>query len=92
MSWSASTGGKSAEEIFGALDDSFNRFYHDAHTSVRAQFETAKDVVDTLLGVVDSDYYACSMGGHSQEASPGSAADSISVLLSAVPEQKLMAA
>lgn len=82
MSWGVSVTNKAPDEMFDDLSESFARQNPEAAESVKAQFETAKDCVDTLLGVVDGETYNCSLGGHSQEAG-GGVLDYVSVSLTA---------
>lgn len=83
MSWGVSASQKDAEELFTALDETFQANYADPHEAITAQFEAAKECVDSLLNVVEGEVFNCSLMGHSQEAMPGSAPDSLSISLSA---------
>lgn len=83
MSWGVSVTQKAPGELSDALDANFNQFYPDPHDEVKEQFQAAKEATDRLLDVVNGEYFNCSMGGHSQNAMPGSSPDAINVSLSA---------
>lgn len=85
MSWGVSVTSKTPDEMFEALSESFANQNPEAAESVKAQFETAKDCVDSLLGVVDGSVFNCSLSGHSFEAG-GGVLDYVNVNLAAATQ------
>jgi hypothetical protein len=89
MSWSLGVTGKKVEELGDALDEAFERNYADAHEAVKLQFHNAKIMVNHILtdekgvAAVKGELFNVGLTGHSQEAMPGSAMDSMSVSVSA---------